>query len=125
MKKKKEILIGVQSGKEASEAALRAWKRAEAGLLPEQPVNQLHFEDIATLMKYLSPRRVELMQKLKVIGPVNIRQLAQALERDYKNVYSDVSDLTRIGLIEETKDRRIQIIWDEIVARLPLLAKAT
>jgi len=51
--------------------------------------------------------------------------LAQALERDYKNVYRDVSDLTHIGLIEETGDRRFKVPWDEILARLPLLAKAT
>lgn len=125
MTKKKEILIGVQTGQEAAQGAIKAWKRAEAGLPPEEPVNQLHFADMATLLKYLSPRRVELLQKLRAIGPVNIRQLAQALERDYKNVYSDVAELNHIGLIEETKDRRFQVPWDEIQAKLPLLAKAT
>lgn len=125
MTKKKEILVGVQSGQEMAQAAIRAWKRAEKGLPPEEPVNQLHFADMATLLKYLSPRRVELLQKLRSIGPVNIRQLAKALERDYKNVYSDVSELTHIGLIEETKDRQFQVPWDEILAKLPLLAKAT
>lgn len=125
MTKKREILVGVQSERDMAEAAIRAWKRAEKGLPPEEPVNQLHFADMATLLKYLSPRRVELLQKLRSIGPVNIRQLAKALGRDYKNVYSDVSDLTHIGLIEETKDRRFQVPWDEILAKLPLLAKAT
>ncbi len=123
--KKKDIFVGVQSEQEMAQAAIRAWRRAEQSLPPEQPVNQLHFADMATLLKYLSPRRVELLQKLKTIGPVNIRQLALALERDYKNVYSDVSDLTHIGLVEQTKDRRFQVPWDEILARLPLLAKAT
>ncbi|MDZ4837228.1 MAG: hypothetical protein SGJ27_25875 [Candidatus Melainabacteria bacterium] len=125
MTRKKDILIGVQTGEEAAEGAIKAWKRAEAGLPPEQPVNQLHFADMATLLKYLSPRRIELMQKLRAIGPLNIRQLAQALGRDYKNVYTDVSELTHIGLVEETKDRRFQVPWDEILAKLPLLAKAT
>lgn len=125
MTKKKEILIGVQTGEEAAQAAIRAWKRAESGLPHEEPVNQLHFADMATLLKYLSPRRIELLQKLRAIGPINIRQLAQALQRDYKNVYSDVSELTHIGLIEETKDRRFKVPWDEILAKLPLLSKAT
>lgn len=125
MTKKKLILVGVQSGREAAEDAIRAWERAEQGLPPEEPIDRLFFADMPTLLKYLSPRRVELLQKLRSIGPVNIRQLAQAVERDYKNVYSDVSDLTHIGLIEETKDRRFQVPWDEIIAKLPLLAKAT
>lgn len=125
MTKKKEILIGVQTGEEAAQAAICAWKRAESGLPPEEPVNQLHFADMITLLKYLSPRRVELLQKLRAIGPINVRQLAQALQRDYKNVYSDVSELTSIGLIEETEDRKVKVPWDEILAKLPLLAKAT
>ncbi|MBX3077518.1 hypothetical protein KF728_18880 [Candidatus Obscuribacterales bacterium] len=125
MKNKKNILIGIQSGQEAAEDAIRAWKRAEEGLPPEEPVNQLHFADMATLLKYLSPRRIELMQRLRAIGPVNIRQLALSLGRDYKNVHTDVSELTHIGLVEETEDRRFAVPWDEILARLPLLAKAT
>lgn len=125
MTKKKQIFIGVESEQEMADAAIRAWKRAEQGLPPEEPVNQLHFEDMPTLLKYLSPRRVELLQKLRMIGPVNIRKLAQALERDYKNVYNDVADLAHVGLIEETSDRRFCVPWDEISAKFPLLAKAT
>lgn len=124
MRKKKDILVGIESEQEMAEAAIRAWKRAEQDLPAEEPVNQLHFEDMTTLLKYLSPRRFELLQKLRMIGPLNIRKLSQALERDYKNVYNDVTDLTHIGLIEETKDRRFCVPWDEILARLPLLAKA-
>lgn len=124
-KKRKQILIGVESEQEMAEAFIRAWKRADEGLPPEEPTNRLHFEDMPTLLKYLSPRRVELLQKLRMIGPTNIRKLAQALGRDYKNVYTDVSDLSHVGLIEETNDRRFHVPWDEITAKLPLLAKAT
>lgn len=124
MTKKRQILVGVQSGREAAEDAIQAWERAEQGLPPEEPIDRLFFADMATLFKYLSPRRVELLQKLREIGPVNIRQLSMALERDYKNVYTDVSDLVHVGLIEETRDRRFLVPWDEIAAKLPLLAQA-
>jgi predicted transcriptional regulator len=80
---------------------------------------------MATLLKYLSPRRYELLQKLKIIGPTNIRKLSQALKRDYKNVYTDIADLVHIGLVEGTKDRRFLVPWDEISATIALLAKAT
>lgn len=98
--KQKEILIGVESEQEMGDAFIRAWKRTEEGLLPEEPIIRLHFADVPTLLKYLSPRRVELLQKLRMIGPTNIRKLAQALGRGSKNVYTDVSDLTHVGLIE-------------------------
>lgn len=125
MTKKKEILIGIRSGREAAAEALRAWKRAEKGLRPDKPINQLFFADMPTLLKCLSPRRFELLQKLRMIGPANIRQLAQHLDRDYKNVYNDVSELVRLGLIEKTKDRRFSVPWDEISATLPLQTQAT
>lgn len=124
-KKRKQILIGVESEREMVEAAVRAWGRAEQGLPAEEPINRLHFEDMPTLLKCLSPRRVELLQKLRMIGPMNIRKLAQALERDYKNVYNDVADLAHVGLIEEASGRRFCVPWDEIAAKFPLLAKAT
>ena len=124
MTKKREILIGVQSGCEAAASALRAWKRAEKGLAPDLPINQLYFEDMTTLLKYLSPRRFELLQKLRIVGPINIRKLALTLKRDYKNVYTDVSDLKYIGLIAESKNRQLSVPWDEISAKLSLFAKA-
>jgi predicted transcriptional regulator len=124
MTKKREILVGVQNGHEAAANALRAWKRAQKGLAPDLPVNQLYFEDMATLLKYLSPRRIELLQKLRIVGPINIRKLALTLKRDYKNVYTDVSDLKYIGLIEESENRQLSVPWDEISAKLSLFAKA-
>ncbi len=123
MKKKQEISVGIRNGREAIDDAIRAWKRAEKGLPPDTPVNQLFFEDMATLFKYLSPRRFELLQKLRTIGPVNTRKLALILKRDYKNVYTDVADLKYIGLIEETKDKRLSVPWDEILSKMPLLLK--
>jgi predicted transcriptional regulator len=120
--KKKKILVGVQSEQEMAAVAIKAWERAERGLPVVEPVQQLHFEDMVTLLKYLSPRRVELLQKLRSIGPTNIRKLAQILERDYKNIYTDVNDLVHIGLIEE-RERRFSVPWDEIVAKLPLVEK--
>jgi predicted transcriptional regulator len=124
MTKKRKILVGVGNGREAADAALKAWEGAQRGLPPKLPVNQLYFEDMATLLKYLSPRRIDLLQKLRMIGPTNIRKLALSLKRDYKNVYTDTSELIYIGLIEETKDRRFVVPWDEILAKLPLLSKA-
>ncbi len=124
MTKKREILVGVQSGREAAASALRTWKRAQKGLAPDLPVNQLFFEDMATLLKYLSPRRIELLQKLRIIGPINIRKLAFVLKRDYKNVYTDVSDLKHIGLIEENEVKQFSVPWDEISAKLSLFTKA-
>lgn len=123
MAKKKELLVGLDGAKKVSEDFANAWKRAEKGLPPEEPVNRLHFEDMPTLFKYLSPKRFELLQHLRESGPLSIRKLAAQLKRDYKNVHMDVNDLIYVGLIEKNADEQLIVPWDTIITELPLLKK--
>jgi predicted transcriptional regulator len=121
-KKKRRVLeIDVKSSHDAAMDALRVMKQIDQGKPIQAPIERLHFGDLQTMLKFLTPKRLELLRKLHAVGPCNIRQLAQALERDYKNVYQDVSELSRIGLIEEVVEG-ISVPWNEIVARLPLSA---
>jgi predicted transcriptional regulator len=115
----------VAGAKKVTDDFVKAWKRAEKGLLAEEPVNRLHFADTATLFRYLSPKRFELLQYLRESGPLSIRKLASGLRRDYKNVHTDVKELLYVGLIAETDDQLLSVPWDVIVSELPLLAKAT
>lgn len=123
-KQKKELAVGVADARKVSADFVRAWKRAEQGLSVEGPTNRLHFEDMATLFQYLSPKRFELLQYLRSSGPLSIRKLAAELHRDYKNVHTDVKDLLQVGLIELTDEQLLCVPWDAIVSELPLLAKA-
>ena len=123
-RQQRKLAVGVGSTKQAGDDFVRAWKRAEKGLPPEEPINRLHFTDTATLFKYLSPKRFELLQQLREAGPLSIRKLAAELHRDYKNVHTDVKDLLHVGLIEETREGLLCVPWDVIVSELPLLAKA-
>ncbi|HEY9783905.1 MAG TPA: hypothetical protein V6D17_00795 [Candidatus Obscuribacterales bacterium] len=116
--------MGIASATQAGNDFVKAWKRAEKGLPPEEPINRLHFTDTATLFKYLSPKRFELLRHLRAAGPLSIRKLAAELHRDYKNVHTDAKDLLYVGLIEETEDGLLSVPWDVIVSELPLLAKA-
>lgn len=124
VKRKSQLSMGVANARKVTDDFVSAWKRAEKGLEPKEPVNRLHFADMATLFQYLSPKRFQLLQCLRRAGPVSIRKLATELHRDYKNVHSDAKDLLYIGLIEETADQRLVVPWDMIVSELPLLASA-
>ena len=55
----------------------------------------LSFADLPLLMKNLTPARWELLKRLKKAGPLTIFALAKLLERDYKNVHTDVARLSR------------------------------
>lgn len=123
-KSKKTLTVRVGTLEEMTGRFVKAWKRAEAGLPQREPTYVLQFTDTATLFKYLSPRRFELLQHLRESGPLSIRRLASQLKRDYKNVHTDVKELIAIGLIEENDENLLLVPWDSIVTELPLLAKA-
>jgi len=53
---------------------------------------------------------------------MSVRALAKALDRDYKNVHTDVRRLEQIGLISRTKNDAIKVPWDIVEARLKLAA---
>jgi predicted transcriptional regulator len=55
---------------------------------------------------------------------LNIRQLAQALGRNYKNVHTDVSGLEEPGLIEKDEKGVLTVPYDEIVIHAGLTEAA-
>jgi predicted transcriptional regulator len=127
MTDKRQIRIGVSTGKAQGEEFIAAWERAERGLPPEEPVDRLYFESLSMLLKVFSPKRMELLQTVRAAGPISVRKLSHELKRDYKNVHTDVSELARIGLIEISDKKQLSVPWDviSIAAEIPLLAKAT
>ena len=84
----------------------------------------LSFESMAGLLKFLTANRWDLMAKLRRLGPVSIRALAKALERDYRGVHADVALLIDAGLIVRDDNAKISVTWDRITAEMDLGAAA-
>jgi predicted transcriptional regulator len=118
----KNIRVEIRGEEESAQEFVKAWRRAEAGEPPEEPVERLYFQDLETLLKVLSPRRLELLKALHDGGPESVRALARRLKRDYKNVYHDVQALARVGLIERTEDKLLSAPWEKVVAEISLAA---
>ena len=96
-----------------------AWNRASAG----EQVQETHvtFLDVQTMLDTLSPRRLELLRHVRQHGAGNVRELAQALSRDYKNVHQDVAVLASAGLLVRD-GRKLTAPWDELQANVSLMA---
>ena len=60
----------------------------------------------------------------KPASRVDAEQLAQALGRGYKNVYTDVSELEELGLIEKSEKGVLTVPYDEIVIHAGLTEAA-
>jgi predicted transcriptional regulator len=83
-------------------------------------LHRLGFPDLPLLLKALTPARWDLVARLREKGPLSVRALAKTLQRDYKNVHTDVAQLTQLGLIERTGDSLVRVPWDAVRAELRL-----
>ncbi len=90
-----------------------AWNRRTEGRRTGT-LRVLSLPDLPMLLKTLTPARWELMDRLREAGPLSIYELARRLERDYKNVHTDVTRLARIGLVERAADGRVSVPWDVV-----------
>ena len=93
------------------------WNRA-AERRAARKLEVLSFADLPLLLKNLSPARWALLERLRKDGPLSIYELAKRLERDYKNVHTDVARLVEIGVIERQADTRVAVPWDLVRAEL-------
>lgn len=67
-----------------------------------QPV--LNFESYAELSRLLSPKNLELLEAIAEAEPASIREAADAVDRDYKQVHRNLTELADIGIIEFSGD---------------------
>ena len=115
MSRKLEIRLGAAG--DALDRFEAAWHRVQEGRAM-RPLEILSFEHLPLLLKTLSPARWGLLEKLKKDGPVSIYELARRLQRDYKNVHTDVTQLAALGLVERQDDGRVAVTWDPLRAEL-------
>ena len=114
-----KVQVNVGSLADMGKRFVSAWKQAEAG----EHVNQAHitFLDVQTMFDTLSPRRLDLLRHVRQHGAGNVRELAQTLGRNYKNVHQDVATLQLAGLLVRD-GRKLIAPWDELQANVSLMA---
>ena len=115
----KTLYVRVSSREDALDRFEAAWHLASGRPVPA-PLALLSFADLPLLMKNISPARWELLQRLKKAGPLTIFALAKLLERDYKNVHTDVSRLLELNLLEKNQEGQVSVPWQAVRAELKL-----
>ena len=115
----KTLYAKVGSAADALDRFEAAWHLATGRRAPE-PLAVLSFADLPLLLKTLTQARWELLKRLRQAGPMTLFALAKLLERDYKNVHTDVARLVEIGLIEKTERSEIRVTYESIRAELRL-----
>jgi len=115
----KTLYVRVSTLDDALDRFEAAWHLASGRKAPG-PVALLSFADLPLLVKNLTPARWELLKQLKAAGPLTIFALAKRLERDYKNVHTDVSRLLELKLLEKNQEGQVSVSWQAVRAELRL-----
>lgn len=92
-------------------AAMKAIDRGEV-VLPHFGVN---FEQMGQMLAAFTPKRWELIAALREAGSLTVAELARRLQRDYKNVHTDVGQLIEWMAVERGDDGCVSVLWSEIV----------
>lgn len=80
----------------------------------------VNFEQIGQMLATFTPKRWELIAVLRQAGPLTVAELARRLNRDYKNVHTDVNQLIEWTAVERGDDGRVNVPWSEIVVDMKL-----
>ena len=102
LKKAKVIIRNINEIKSDWKKALKGQKK---GI---QKSDEIIFTSLETAARVLSKARIEILQSIVKDKPRSIYELAKTLEKDFKNVHTDVKFLCDIGFIElqESADSR-------------------
>ena len=103
------------SGRRAAAAmkVLAAGKKAE-------PYFGVSFEQVGQMFAAFTPKRWVLIAALRAAGPLTVAELARQLNRNYKNVHTDVQQLIAWMAIERDDDGRVSVPWSDIVVDMKL-----
>lgn len=106
------LRLTVESGDAAFD---RITEKADAGASADEAVRS--FERVADLRQLLSDRRIDVMRAIMQEPPDSIRALADRLDRNYSDVYQDVSLLADHHIVffeKEGAAKRPVIPYQEI-----------
>ena len=113
----KERVSNVKVGESLQDAGARAaaiMKDIQRGE-PTPSYFGVSFGEIGQMLAAFTPRRWELIAMLREAGPLSVAELARRLERNYKNVHTDVAQLIEWMAVERGEDGLVCVPWSEIV----------
>src|ERR1700691_2995347 len=95
----RRLNIGIRASAERSKALREAIRRAPRADREREQAG-LSFETVEELPQILTQKPLEMLLAIPRHRPASVHELAGLLERDYKNVSTDIALLERLGLVK-------------------------
>jgi predicted transcriptional regulator len=118
----RDLKVGIKSWDESNHETARILRQFDKGVFPKQPIERVYFHDFKTLLRYITPKRLTLLEALHTSGAMSVNALAKLLQRSYANVHEDIKALESVGLVERDDRKRVCVLWNEIETTLKLAA---
>lgn len=118
----RDLKIGMKSWDESNKETAQIFSEFDKGVFPDQPIERVYFHDFKTLLRYITPKRLILLETLHTSGAMSVNALAKLLQRSYANVHEDVKVLESVGLVERDERKHVCVPWNEIETTLKLAA---
>ena len=84
----------------------------------------LNFATPTQMFSELTPKRMELLCRLKQVGALSVYRLAKETGRNYSNVHSDIIRLLELELVAKDEKGRVFVPWEDIEIHASLNAPA-
>ncbi|MBW6493685.1 MAG: DNA-binding protein [Burkholderiaceae bacterium] len=88
---------------------VQAWESGKA-----QRGDRIAFATPELLWKVLTAKRWELLKALCGAGPVTMREAARRVDRDVKAVHTDITALLAAGVLNRTKEGRVEFPYEAV-----------
>lgn len=101
----KNVKIGVRSLIGGLEEFAKTAEAIERGESVKKRKPGIYFENINTMRKVLTEKRIALLKVIKEEHPSSIDELSKMTNRNFKNISDDLNYLAEIGLVELKKGK--------------------
>jgi len=118
----KKVIIDV--AQPTLEERIEMMRRIEAGEWTPDADYYIHYSSARQLLEHLTAARMELLDRLRRIGPCSVYALAKAAGRHYANVHKDIAALEGEGLVERNDANQVLVPFDRVEIHLGLAAAA-
>ena len=125
--KVKNITIGIKNTAQGLKEFSQSIKNIQRGHIPKQKKEGTYFVSVEAFHSVLTLKRLELLHVIREDKPHSIYELAHLVKRDLKNVQSDVTLLSQIGLVQINKSSQFRnrsiprVEYDRLHVQIPVI----
>jgi len=109
-----KAIIGISNWTTTTEGLRDLAHRLDEGQHSPDADYNLNFATPTQLFSELTPKRLELLYRLKQQGPLSVYRLAKTTGRNYSNVHGDIVRLLELELVEKDEKGRVFVPWDDV-----------